>query len=183
MEIWNWVEKLQDDLGEAGQPQNAQLLTRLTDHICDLQIERAEALLPEARALAKTLANPWLEVFVGHWEMRNRVGNLCEGERALGDAVARFERAHRADAVECPQSVCVTQDLAACYANIDGPGWVEERIEVCDETLGRIDPSWSCYQCLSCEKADALLDDGHGDAALQYLEQQSQTIVAHGGEI
>ncbi len=32
-------------------------------------------------------------------------------------------------------------------------------------------------------KADALLDDGHGDAALQYLEQQSQTIVAHGGEI
>lgn len=51
MEIWNWVEKLQDDLGEAGQPQNAQLLTRLTDHICDLQIDRAEALLPEARAL------------------------------------------------------------------------------------------------------------------------------------
>lgn len=76
MEIWNWVEKLQDDLGEAGQPQNAQLLTRLTDHICDLQIDRAEALLPEARALGKTLADPWLEVFVGHWEMRNRVGNL-----------------------------------------------------------------------------------------------------------
>ncbi|MBG3850957.1 hypothetical protein ABQZ69_06585 [Xanthomonas sp. WHRI 8391] len=183
MEIWNWVEKLQDDLGEAGQPQNAQLLTRLTDHICDLQIERAEALLPEARALGKTLANPWLEVFVGHWEMRNRVGNLCEGERALSDAVTLFERAHRADAVECPQSVCVTQDLAACYANIDGPGWVEERIEVCEETLGRIDPSWSCYQCLSCEKADALLDDGRGEAALHYLEEQSQTILAHGGQI
>lgn len=183
MEIWNWVEKLQDDLGEAGQPQNAQLLTRLTDHICDLQIERAEALLPEARALGKTLANPWLEVFVGHWEMRNRVGNLCEGERALSDAVTLFERAHRADAVECPQSVCVTQDLAACYANIDGPGWVEERIEVCEETLGRIDPSWSCYQCLSCEKADALLDDGRGEAALHYLEEQSQTILAHGAQI
>ncbi|MCD0246922.1 hypothetical protein JWH04_17700 [Xanthomonas melonis] len=183
MEIWNWVEKLQDDLSEAGQSQNAQLLTRLTDHICDLQIERAEALLPEARALGKTLANPWLEVFVGHWEMRNRVGNLCEGERALGDAVTLFERAHRADAVECPQSVCVTQDLAACYANVDGPGWVDERIEVCDETLARIDPSWSCYQCLSCEKADALLDDGRGEAALEYLERQSQAIVAHGGEI
>ncbi|MBB5736918.1 tetratricopeptide (TPR) repeat protein [Xanthomonas arboricola] len=183
MEIWNWVEKLQDDLGEAGQPQNAQLLTRLTDHVCDLQIERAEALLPEARALGKTLANPWLEVFVGHWEMRNRVGNLCEGERALSDAVTLFERAHRADAVECPQSVCVTQDLAACYANIDGPGWVQERIEVCEETLGRIDPSWSCYQCLSCEKADALLDDGRGEAALSYLERQSQTILAHGGQI
>lgn len=119
--------------------------------------------------------------------MRNRVGNLCQGERALSDAVTLFERAHRADAVECAQSVCVTQDLAACYANIDGPGWVEERIEVCEETLGRIAPSWSCYQCLSCENADALLDDvrwtRRGEAALSYLEQQSQTILAHRGQI
>ena len=161
MDIWNWVEKLQDDLGEAGQAQSAQLLTRLTDEVCELRLDRVDALLPEARALGKTLGNPWLDVFVGHWDMRNRVGNRLEGESALGDAVALFERAHRADTVECPQSICVTQDLAACYGNIDGPGWVPERIEVCEETLARIDPSWACFQCLSCEKADALLDDGN----------------------
>lgn len=183
MDIWNWVEKLQDDLGEAGQAQSAQLLTRLTDEVCELRIDRVDALLPEARALGKTLGNPWLDVFVGHWEMRNRVGNRLEGESALGDAVALFERAHRADTVECPQSVCVTQDLAACYGNIDGPGWVPERIEVCEETLGRIDPSWACFQCLSCEKADALLDDGNPQGALDYLDVQAGTVLAHGGKV
>lgn len=183
MDIWNWVEKLQDDLGQAGQPQSAQLLTRLTDEVCELRMDRVDALLPEARALGKTLANPWLDVFVGHWEMRNRVGNRLEGEAALGDAVALFERAHRADAADCPQTVCVTQDLAACYGNIDGPGWVPERVEVCDETLARIDPSWACFQCLSCEKADALLDDGRSDDALGYLDSQADTVLAHGGKV
>ena len=183
MDIWNWVEKLQGDLRQAGQAQGAQLLTRLTDDVSDLRVERAQALLPEARALSKTLANPWLEVFVGHWEMRNRVGNLCEGERALGDAVALFERANREDTQQCPQSICVTQDLAACYGNMDGPGWAEERGEVCDETLSRIDPSWTCFQCLSCEKADALHDAGRTEEALAYLDQQGQAIEAHGGTI
>lgn len=183
MDIWNWVEKLQDDLGEAGQGQSAQLLTRLTDDVCELRIDRVEALLPEARALGKTLGNPWVDVFVGHWEMRNRVGNRLEGEAALGDAVALFERAHRADAADCPQTVCVTQDLAACYGNIDGPGWVPERVEVCDETLARINPSWACFQCVSCEKADALLDDGRSDDALGYLDTQAAAVLAQGGKV
>lgn len=183
MDIWNWVEKLQDDLGQAGQRQSAQLLTQLTDEVCELRSDRVDALLPEARALGRTLDNPWLEVFVGHWEMRNRVGNRQEGEAALGDVVALFERAHRADAVDCPQSICVTQDLAACYGNIDGPGWVPERMEVCEETLARVDPSWACFQCLSCEKADALLDDGRSDEALAYLDAQAGTVLAHGGEV
>ncbi|WP_204349551.1 hypothetical protein, partial [Stenotrophomonas maltophilia] len=76
---------------------------------------------------------------------RNRVGNQLEGETALADAVSLFELANRDDTQACPQSVCVTQDLASCYANVDGPGWVEERIEVCDETLARIDPTWACF--------------------------------------
>lgn len=183
MDIWNWVHKLEDDLREAGQAPSAQLINRLTDHVCDLDIERADALLPEARALAKTLGNPWLEVFVGHWEMRNRIGSRLEGEQALPDVVALFEQAHREDTIECPQSVCVTQDLAACYANIDGPGWVEERIAVSEETLARIDPTWSCFQCLSCEKADALMDDGRVEQALDYLDAQSEVIFGKGGEV
>lgn len=82
MEIWNWVEKLPDDLGEVGQPHNAQLLTRLTDHLCALQIERAKALLPEARALGKTLANPWLGVFVG-------IGRCATGSAIYAKASVR----------------------------------------------------------------------------------------------
>ncbi|MBA5102344.1 hypothetical protein H2O63_36285, partial [Pseudomonas aeruginosa] len=157
MDIWNWVEKLRADLREAGQEQSARLIDELTAYVCDLEVERAEALLPEVKALSRTLNNPWLEIFVRHWEMRNRVGNQLEGETALADAVSLFELANRDDTQACPQSVCVTQDLASCYANVDGPGWVEERIEVCDETLARIDPTWACFHCLSNEKAEALL--------------------------
>lgn len=183
MDIWNWVEKLQGDLRQAGQAQNAHLLNRLADEVSELRVDRVDALLPEARALGKALDNPWVDVYVGHWALRNRVGNRVEGESALGEAVALFERAHREDTMECPQSICVTQDLAACYGNIDGPGWVPERVEVCDETLARIDPSWACFQCLSCEKADALLDDGRGQDALDYLQVQSDAIEACGKEV
>lgn len=183
MDIWNWVEKLQGDLRQAGQAQNAYLLNRLADDVSELQVDRVDALLPEARALGKALDNPWVDVYVGHWALRNRVGNRVEGESALGEAVALFERAHREDTLECPQSICVTQDLAACYGNIDGPGWVPERVEVCDETLARIDPSWACFQCLSCEKADALLDDDRGQEALDYLQAQADAIEACGKEV
>lgn len=183
MDIWNWVEKLQGDLRQAGQAQNAHLLNRLADDVSELQVDRVDALLPEARALGKALDNPWVDVYVGHWALRNRVGNRVEGESALGEAVALFERAHREDTLECPQSICVTQDLAACYGNIDGPGWVPERVEVCDETLARIDPSWACFQCLSCEKADALLDDDRGQEALDYLQAQADAIEACGKEV
>lgn len=183
MDIWNWVEKLRADLREAGQEQSARLIDELTAYVCDLEVERAEALLPEVKALSRTLNNPWLEIFVRHWEMRNRVGNQLEGETALADAVSLFELANRDDTQTCPQSVCVTQDLASCYANVDGPGWVEERIEVCDETLARIDPTWACFHCLSNEKAEALLDDGRGEDALAFLAEQEKKILAAGEEV
>lgn len=183
MNIWHWMEKLQQDLANAGQAHSAQLIDDFSSEVCDLQVERAEALLPEAKALARTLENPWLEVFIGHWEMRNRLGNKNEGESALADAVALFELAHRDDTHECPQSVCITQDLCACYANIDGPGWAEARIEVCDETLARINPKWGCFQCISIEKSEAMLDLGNPQAAYDYLEQQIHAVEAAGEEI
>ncbi len=180
--LWKWVAKLDDDLNEAGQGASARMLSQFTDHVCDFEIERAEALVPEAKALAKSLSNPWLEVFVGHWEMRNRIGNKMEGETALADTVALFERAHRADAIDCPQSVCVTQDLSACYANIDGPGWATERREIAEETLRRIDPSWNCYICLSSEYASALYDEGRHEEVLSYLDARVAELEAAGIE-
>lgn len=38
MDIWNWVEKLQGDLRQAGQAQNAHLLNRLADEVSELQL-------------------------------------------------------------------------------------------------------------------------------------------------
>ena len=183
MDIWNWITKLQSDLAEAGQVHNARLIDDVSSTVCDFEIERADALLPEARALAKTLANPWLEIYTGHWEMRNRLGARGEGETALGDVVRLFEFAHREQNSACPQSICVTQDMAACLGNIDGPGTVADRLAVCDETLARIDPSWACFQCLSNEKTEALLDAGRTDDALANHHSALQALRDAGEDV
>lgn len=180
MDIWSWLGKLKAELRESDKGQAVDSLDRMLQHIFNLEVTQAQALLPEVKALAKTVGNPWLEVFVGHWEMRNRVGSLLEGETALAQVVTLFERANREDARQCPQSVCVTQDLVSCYANVDGAGWAEERIAVCDETLQRLDPSRGCFSCISYEKADAMLDDGRPEDALAFLDEQQGKILAAG---
>lgn len=183
MDIWDWVLRLEDDLEEAGQEHASRIIEQVSTEILDLNIDKADALIPEAIALSRSLKNPWLEVFFRHWEMRNRIGNKAEGEAALADVVALFEFAHRDETITCPQTVCVTQDLSACYANIDGPGWAEERKAVCSETFERINPKWNCFHCLSCEYADALLDEDKPQAALDYLRAQTIKIVEVGEEV
>ncbi|EKK4082198.1 hypothetical protein [Cronobacter dublinensis] len=182
MDIWAWYEQYQRDLEEAGKPWITQHVDKLIDSVVEVQTGKTEALLPEARALKKTSGNPWIEVMVGHWEMRHRIGNLGEGEKALGDVVALFERAHQADAAECPQSICVTQDLSACYSNVDGPGWADERIAVCQETLSKITPLRSCFLCLSEEQFFAMIDKGEVEQALAFIHQQMEKRRAAGEE-
>ncbi len=175
MDIWQWYNQYESDLHAAGQPYITDHLNKLINAICDVKPDLSEALLPEARSFKKTAGNPWLEVFIGHWEMRHRLG-MGEGETALGDAVRFFERAHQPDAIDCPQSVCVTQDLSDCYGNIDGPGWADERIAVCQETMARITPLWNCFQCLSDEQFCAMVDKGEAPQALNYIRAQIQKV-------
>lgn len=112
MDIWDWVIRLENDLEEAGQEHASRIIEQVTTEILDLNIGKADALIPEAIALSRSLKNPWLEVFFRHWEMRNRIGNKSEGEAALADVVSLFEFAHRDETITCPQTVCVTQDLS-----------------------------------------------------------------------
>ncbi|MDR3352299.1 MAG: hypothetical protein LBO00_04680 [Zoogloeaceae bacterium] len=182
MDTWQWFDRFTDTLEEAGQGVSARLLFEFVDATANSRLEQAEALLPEVRALAKSLDNPWLEVFVGHWEMRHRLGNQYEGQSALHDMVAIFERAHRSDAIDCPQSVCVTQDFAECHSNIDAPGWAAECRAVLEETLQRIDPSWSCFACLSEEYAFTLYGEGQHAAALDWIDAQENALRQAGKE-
>jgi len=180
MDIWNWVDKLTDDLIEAGQENASSNIYALTNLVCDLEYERAASLVQEIKALGKSIGNPWLEVYAGHWEMRNRLGYNFEGESALADVIRLFEFAHRDNTKECPQSVCVTQDVSTCYGNIDGPGWAEERIAVCDETLARINPKWTCFYCISAEKALALEGSSRPEEAFAFLDNQIKILLEAG---
>ena len=122
MDIWAWVNSLYDELMEAGQERTADLLFRIPHLVANNEIAEAEALMPEALAAARSLENPWMEIFFRHWNMNLRCGRLAEGEVLLPEAVSLLEFAHREGNRECPQSVCVTDDIASCYANVDGPG-------------------------------------------------------------
>jgi hypothetical protein len=74
MDIWQWYNQYERDLHAAGQPYITDHLNKLINAICDVKPDVSEALLPEARSFKKTAGNPWLEVFIGHWEMRHRLG-------------------------------------------------------------------------------------------------------------
>ncbi|MBT2745329.1 MULTISPECIES: hypothetical protein [unclassified Lysobacter] len=182
MDIFDWIEDLSDELREAGQYRVVELINRIPHELHDNHPERVEAMLPEALAAARALQNPWLEVFFRHWGLQNRMRNLAEGEKALPEAVSLLEFAHRDETQQCPQSVCVTQDIAICYGNVDGPGWVPERLALSEETLARIEPSRNCYDCISREYALALMDGGRADEAVTYLQAQARNMLRDGGE-
>ncbi len=129
-------------------------------------------MLPEALALARGLELPWLEIFLRHWGLQSRVLHREQGEPALAEAVSLLEFAHRPETAECPQSVCVVQDLAACYGAVDGPGYAQERIAVCTETLARITPHWPCFVCISDQMAQALVHAGRIEEAKRFYDQQ-----------
>ncbi|UJB21638.1 MULTISPECIES: tetratricopeptide repeat protein [Lysobacter] len=182
MDIFDWIEDLSEELREAGQYRVVELINRIPHELHDNHPERVEAMLPEALAAARALQNPWLEVFFRHWGLQNRMRNLAEGEKALPEAVSLLEFAHRDETQQCPQSVCVTQDIAICYGNVDGPGWVPERLALSEETLARIEPSRNCYDCISREYALALMDGGRADEAVTYLQAQARNMLRDGGE-
>src|SRR5690606_16106250 len=102
-----------------------------------------------------------------------------EVKDCLSEAVQLLEFANRPDTRDCPQSVCVTQDLACTYGDIDGPGYADERLAVAGETLARIDPTWPCFDCISGEYAAALSDQGRIEDCLAFIDEQRQKLAAH----
>lgn len=182
MDIWRWVESKKRELRKDGQGRLATLMDDLPNLVCNDQHGRVEALVPEAVALCRAAKQPWVEVFVRHWAMQSRVLHRWEAQGHLPEAVALLDFANREETRQCPQSVCVTQDLAACYACADGPRYVKERLAVASETLARIDPSWPCFQCISDEYASALQDDERHTEVLAFLQAQTDRAVAAGAD-
>lgn len=175
MNVWAWVEQAYEELRSQGQERLAYLLYRLPEAVCADEHAQVEALVPEALGLARATRNPWLEIFVRHWHLQSRVLKRMEGA-ALAEAVSLVEFSHRPENRDCPQSVCTTQDLASCYSCADGPGYAPERLALAGETLQRLNPSWNCFICVSGEYAEALVDSGRYQEALDFLATQERQV-------
>jgi tetratricopeptide (TPR) repeat protein len=182
MDIWRWVHTAKRELRQAGHDRLATLMDDLPSLVCNDDHGRVEAVVPEAIALARAARQPWVEVFVRHWALQSRVLHRWEAQGHLAEAVALLEYANRDETRQCPQSVCVTQDLASCYACADGPRYVSERLAVAAETLARIDPTWPCFQCISDEYASALQDDERHQEVLEFLQAQTDRAATAGVE-
>jgi tetratricopeptide (TPR) repeat protein len=180
MDIWRWVNEVQDDLAANGRRRLADLISVIPSYVVNHKHAQLDAIVPEALALCREAKNPWLEVFVRHWNLQSRILHRHEVRSFLPEAVRLIEFASRDETRECPQSVCVTQDIAGCYAKIDGPGYVPERLSVAGETLGRIDARWPCFTCIASEYALALIDRGDAALALAFLEEKAQDLATVG---
>ena len=182
MDNFAWVNELSERLEEQGQQRLAYLIHDIPYQKYLGNHALVEALVPEALAAARGLEIPWLDVYFKHWQCASRIA-LLQGEVLLGDVVTAYEAAHQDKTQGCPQTVCVTQDLVATYANVDGPGWAAERLAACDETLARIDPSWGCFGCLTIERANAMADQGERQEAVLYLQSQRELQLKAGEEV
>ena len=178
--VWTWISELVPDLRKSGQSRLAEQVMSLADWAVNGQVDMVQAAVPEVIAASQTLGIPWLAVFARHWELQCRTVYRGEGESVLGDAVRAFELAHREQVRDCPQAICTAQDLVIAYANSDGPGYVNERIEALNESIERVEPRRECFQCLAEEMAEAYLDSGRTKDALSLFESTVQRVRASG---
>ncbi|HEY1179588.1 MAG TPA: hypothetical protein VGF17_25825, partial [Phytomonospora sp.] len=181
-DIWAWVHETHRELIEAGHPRLADAIAEISGHAVNGRPDEVDAIYPEALATARALDLPWVEVFLRHWHLQSLVNERQQGEKALPEATSLLEFAHREETKDCPQSVCVVQDFCIAHARIDGPGYVNERIAILDETLARIEPSRNCFDCLTREYSYALNDDGRTEEALASIEEAEGKHRAAGGE-
>ena len=172
MDIWRWVGEAEEALRKDGHGRLANLLQRIPSYVCDDDHGRVDGVMPEALALTRVAKAPWLEIFLRHWHLQSRVLHRMQARDSLTDAVTLVEMASRDENRGCPQSVCATQDLTACYGAMDGPGYALDRLRVASESLERIDPDWPCFSCISMEYVSALQDTGKPQEALDFLDGQ-----------
>jgi len=180
MNIWGWVHSSKYELRAAGHERLAELIEKLPNAVTSGRQVEVLAMSEEALSLARPLKLTWIEVFIRHWRAQSQILLHQDVSQGLVEVVSLLELAHRPENIECPQSVCVTQDICVAYATMDGPGYAAERLAAATETLSRINVNWPCFGCIGSEKADALNDVGQYHQAEQFCVQHRKELSKAG---
>ncbi len=173
MDVWQWVYEAQEVLYEKEEDYLADMLDYFSDMVIEHHHDQVDAHYPQIMARVDQLGSPWLKIFFRHWYLQSVVDHRMEITRGLPEAVTAMEYSHRGDNIQCPQSVCSVQDVCIAYGHSEGPGYLEERISVCKEAFEQIDPTWNCFDCISREYADALIDAERYEECIQFLNKQA----------
>ena len=98
MNIFEWVGQAQGQLVEEGQPRLAQLMEAIPSMASQDEHQVLDALMPEALALARQHGNPWIEIYLRHWNLQSHILHRLESGPYLSEAVDLLELAHREEA-------------------------------------------------------------------------------------
>lgn len=180
MDIWGWVRELYWELYDEGHEHLAKIMYSTANLVVDGKFDEADAQIDEGLSLAKELNLSWVELFLKHWKVQSKVLHQHEPKNMLKEAIALLEFSHREENMECPQRICAVQDLANCYAQLDGPGYAEERINVAQEGLEQITVRWDCYGCICTEYAGALVDSQRYNQAIEFINDANHKLELDG---
>jgi len=158
VDIWKWVHGREEALREDGHTDLADYIYSISNHAVNDRFDLVDQVYHAALPLCRALDDKWLEIYFRHWRLQAHVLKNYDAKGHLHEAISLLDFSHQEETKDCPQRICAVQDLASCYGIKDGPGFAEERISVCKETLAQIDGSWPCYECVSSELLDALMD-------------------------
>ncbi|MCJ8273883.1 MAG: hypothetical protein MJK04_31355, partial [Psychrosphaera sp.] len=127
MDIWQWVYDVQAQLRVNGDTALLEAMDSISSLTCDDQHDKVDVMYPMALSLARKHDNPWIEVYMRHWYLQSQVLHRHNAKGMISEAIDLLEFSSKDNTKDCPQSICVVQDLASCYGKSDGPGFVEER--------------------------------------------------------
>ncbi|MFC4561213.1 hypothetical protein ACFO4E_05000 [Nocardiopsis mangrovi] len=185
MSVWTWLAETARDLREGGHAELADAVARLPQLAADGDAARIATLLPPARRAARDAGAPaWLPAFLDHWPVAARVGDRAEGTVALPDALAQLDNAHpESGRAGCPPAVCAAENALACYATIDGPGYVVDRAALLTRARAHTRPGHPAFPALALAHADTLVDDDRPDEAVAELDARAADVRATGGRV
>jgi len=182
MNLWSWVWGVTSDLRKNNETELVRQVSNISSDTCAGRHKQVDLYAKQAIQRARKLKLSWLEVFLRHWHLQSLVLHRANPKMGIKEAVSLLEFSSREDTKDCPQSICVVQDLTNCYACFDGVGYAKERLAVADETMNRIDPSWDCYLCIATEYASALFDLGDYKECSDYINKinKNRMLVGFG---
>ena len=182
MNIWQWVDDVEQAALKRGDYRLAELIDSLPGYVVDDQYDKVDAMVSEGIHLARQLNHQWLEIFFRHWHLQSRVLYRQQVKACLPEAIRLVDFCYQEETQDCPQSICAIQNLARCYEGIDHLAYAQDRLAVAEQTLTKINPRWPCFACIGSEYTSALIDRGKPELALAWIDQARQQARAANAE-
>ncbi|MFC5816768.1 tetratricopeptide repeat protein [Nonomuraea harbinensis] len=182
VDIWAWVGETQQQLSEAGNVGLAMALGDLPAQAYEGRYPQLDVMAPAIAQQAEALGQPWLEFYSRYWHLVGRIGDRVQGAVAIEDAEQLLAFAQREDVRDCPATPAAVEALAVAWANTDGPGYADRRLELLAPAIESADPAGPAFSGLVTQYAAALVDAGRAGEAVTSIESAVERLRAAGRE-